>query len=694
MAGERILPASGRWMGKEKQPTWGENEIDRDRGELPLLGMPTNETDDATLVAFMAGLQREADALNDTRDPTLWKPAAHPSSPSSQRPRSYHLHALESLLESGQGADVELHPAVSPSFSPDAVSTSALAFPPPLAVHARILRHASRIFRPHARLQVPWSAPVTHALATFMYTGKLTLSTALLADVYLAAREAGARPLLYLLRTYPYYALRLTSGEKASHLLGFARVAGDEELEVLAQDYLHRMACHHASSLLITYVPLAWLQARSLRTGAKEFHPLWSSSSHSSSCTRPSLPSSLADKEGNVWLYAMTPQKDASVLLKALLRELGSASRASLKPPSKDGSGREGGRERSDSVFSLLSTTSSVASFASYSSSDVSEEGQGGKEEGREEGREEGKEEVGGDGSEEQDERGGKETQTAEATEVGDGGKVKPKTYYAVRFEEHWTSSLSASPPTASRDDHSGPKHRQDNIRGGFTVLSLVPTPGKVGGREGAAGEEAEEEVVAELEKYLSQTTAPSSLETFPALSSSVSARSQSHQRVLKASLCVVNPPTPLLAHALSAFEKVVVEWESNAILFPHLSLPALEALLVRFLLLPSSSSPLPPAFEIRRINNLGRGGMIEGQRHQPLRLSPTANHSKKEEEWTGLDRKFCKTQTEQNVMEELMQCGIAPDGRGNNYLHHHLRHVSSRDIKRLVRGRAWHSKG
>jgi hypothetical protein len=243
-------------------------------------------------------------------------------------------------------------------------------------------------------------------------------------------------------------------------------------------------------------------------------------------------------------------------------RELGSASRASLKPPSKDGSGREGGRERSDSVFSLLSTTSSVASFASYSSSDVSEEGQGGKEEGREEGREEGKEEVGGDGSEEQDERGGKETQTAEATEVGDGGKVKPKTYYAVRFEEHWTSSLSASPPTASRDDHSGPKHRQDNIRGGFTVLSLVPTPGKVGGREGAAGEEAEEEVVAELEKYLSQTTAPSSLETFPALSSSVSARSQSHQRVLKASLCVVNPPTPLLAHALSAFEKVVVEWE------------------------------------------------------------------------------------------------------------------------------------
>lgn len=214
MAGERILSASGRWMGKEKHPTWGENEIDRDREELPLLGMPTNETDDATLVAFMAGLQREADTLNDTRDPTLWKPAAR-SSPSSQRRRSYHLHALESLLESGQGADVELHPAVPPSFSPEAVSTSALAFPPPLALHARILRHASRIFRPHARLQVPWSAPVTHALATFMYTGRLTLSTALLADVYLAAREAGARPLLYLLRTYPYYALRLTSGEKA-----------------------------------------------------------------------------------------------------------------------------------------------------------------------------------------------------------------------------------------------------------------------------------------------------------------------------------------------------------------------------------------------------------------------------------------------------------------------------------------------
>ncbi|EKU22473.1 hypothetical protein NGA_0429600 [Nannochloropsis gaditana CCMP526] len=426
----------------------------------------------------------------------------------------------------------------------------------------------------------------------------------------------------------------------------------------------------------------------------QEFHPLWSSSSHSSSCTRPPLPSSLADKEGNVWLYAMTSQKDAPVLLKALLRELGSASRALLKPPSKAGSGREGGRERSDSVFSLLSTTSSVASFASYSSSDVSEEGQGGKEEGREEGKEEGKEEVGGDGSGEQDERGGKETQRAEATEVGDGGKVKPKTSYAVRFEEHWTSSLSASPPTASRDDHSGPKHRQDNVRGGFTVLSLVPTPGKVGGREGAAGREAEEEVVAELEKYLSQTTAPSSLDTFPALCSSSSARSQSHQRVLKASLCVVNPPTPLLAHALSAFEKVVVEWESNAVLFPHLSLPALEVLLVRFLLLPSSSSPLPPAFEIRRINNLGRGGVIEGQRHQPLRLSPTANHSKKEEEWTGLDRKFCNTQTEQNVMEELTQCGSAPDGRGNNYLHHHLRHVSSRDIKRLVRGRAWHFKG
>lgn len=71
-------------------------------------------------------------------------------------------------------------------------------------------------------------------------------------------------PLSFLMSDSP--TVRYVDG---SHLLGFARVAGDEELEVLAQDYLHRMACHHASSLLITYVPLAWLQARSLRTGAK-----------------------------------------------------------------------------------------------------------------------------------------------------------------------------------------------------------------------------------------------------------------------------------------------------------------------------------------------------------------------------------------------------------------------------------------
>jgi hypothetical protein len=43
-------------------------------------------------------------------------------------------------------------------------------------------------------------------------------------QVFRASKEAGVRPLYYLMRTHPYYALRLTSADKAKHIIEFAQV--------------------------------------------------------------------------------------------------------------------------------------------------------------------------------------------------------------------------------------------------------------------------------------------------------------------------------------------------------------------------------------------------------------------------------------------------------------------------------------
>jgi hypothetical protein len=109
---------------------------------------------------------------------------------------------------------------------------------------------------------MPWSAPVVRALGQFMYTGRLVLPTALLADVYQAAQEAALRPLVYCLRTYAYYGLRLTSAETASHIQRFALVAGSRKIASLAAAYHTHLSAHDRNYTLIAPVPLAWLRAR------------------------------------------------------------------------------------------------------------------------------------------------------------------------------------------------------------------------------------------------------------------------------------------------------------------------------------------------------------------------------------------------------------------------------------------------
>ena len=202
----------------------GAGDAGKGRGEVPRLGQTPNAQDDAALVRLLAGLQQEAYNLTNS----LSSSSCSSSTSSSATPSAFLLHpnhsqgarleVLEALLESGEGTDIELHPSSRPSSSPSprsSSSSSSSAFPPPLTLHSSITRHGTRVFRPKTRVQVPWSSPVTHALASFLYTGRLVLSTAHLADVYQAAQEAGVRSLVYLLRTYPFYALRLTSAEKA-----------------------------------------------------------------------------------------------------------------------------------------------------------------------------------------------------------------------------------------------------------------------------------------------------------------------------------------------------------------------------------------------------------------------------------------------------------------------------------------------
>ncbi len=202
------------------------------RGGIPRLGQPPNAEDDAALVRLLAGLQREADNLTN-RHSTSTSTSTSSSNPDAApftatiNPHHFqgaHLEALEALLESNEGTDIELYPSSRPSSSSSSSSSSypssypsssTTIFPPPLTLHSSITRHGTRIFRPKTRVQVPWSSPVTHALATFLYTGRLVVSTAHLADTYRAAQEAGVRSLAYLLRTYPFYALRLTSAQKA-----------------------------------------------------------------------------------------------------------------------------------------------------------------------------------------------------------------------------------------------------------------------------------------------------------------------------------------------------------------------------------------------------------------------------------------------------------------------------------------------
>ena len=202
----------------------GAGEAGKGRGGVPRLGQPPNAQDDAALVRLLAGLQQEADNLTNSHSSSSSSSIASSSSAPPLHPhhsQGARLEALEALLESGEGTDIELHPSSRPSSSSPSPrssrssSSTTSAFPPPLTLHSNITRHGTRIFRPKTRVQVPWSSPVTHALATFLYTGRLALSTAHLADVYQAAQEAGVRSLVYLLRTYPFYALRLTSAEKA-----------------------------------------------------------------------------------------------------------------------------------------------------------------------------------------------------------------------------------------------------------------------------------------------------------------------------------------------------------------------------------------------------------------------------------------------------------------------------------------------
>lgn len=85
-----------------------------------------------------------------------------------------------------------------------------------------------------------------------------------------AAQEAALRPLVYCLRAYPYWGLRLTSAETATHLHRFALAAGSHRIAALAAAYHTHLAAHERNYTLIAPVPLAWLRARPLALDAPE----------------------------------------------------------------------------------------------------------------------------------------------------------------------------------------------------------------------------------------------------------------------------------------------------------------------------------------------------------------------------------------------------------------------------------------
>ena len=228
----------------------------------------------------------------------------------------------------------------------------------------------------------------------------------------------------------------------------------------------------------------------------------------------------------------------------------------------------EGGRERSDSVSSTGSSSSSVASFSSYSSSSSIDSEEEGEEGGEEEGNNDEKEEV---EEEQEEEKDGKQARGNESKlEEGGrkGGKVRGKgrgVVYTIRFEEHSVSSLphsSSSHHHRHHRHHHHHHHHHNKKKNIFKTLSHVAggaaTTGKDGMEDGKeeGTEEGEEGVFAALEAYMQQQQKPvdaSSLQPSSSISTTTT---------IKATLRVVDPPLPLLAHVLAGTDAVSVDWE------------------------------------------------------------------------------------------------------------------------------------
>lgn len=143
-----------------------------------------------------------------------------------------------------------------------------VAFP----LHENIVKLATDFFHIEERAKkIEWSYELMYCIATFMYTGCMNLEVAMLAPVYLAAKEAQIQPLLYALRRYPLYPLRMGTISRCQQMAAFAEAVDNKPLRELAQTLLARFEKEPGKGpeaitpvTIVTRLPVGWVRSHGL----------------------------------------------------------------------------------------------------------------------------------------------------------------------------------------------------------------------------------------------------------------------------------------------------------------------------------------------------------------------------------------------------------------------------------------------
>lgn len=143
-----------------------------------------------------------------------------------------------------------------------------IAFP----LHEKIVRLATDFFHTEERAKkVEWSYELMYSIATFMYTGYVKLEAEMLAPILSAAKEAHVQPLLYALRRYPLYPLRMGTIPRCRQMAAFAEALDNKPLRDLAQTLMARFEKEPGkgpeaitSVTIVTHLPVGWVRSHGL----------------------------------------------------------------------------------------------------------------------------------------------------------------------------------------------------------------------------------------------------------------------------------------------------------------------------------------------------------------------------------------------------------------------------------------------